>query len=58
MMKLPGFATLVSITLPAAHKFVAAENVTATAFNISEMAAARLCIMLKLFCVPKEHASS
>lgn len=57
-MKLPGFVTLVSITFPAARKFAAAEDVTATAFNISEMAAARLCIMIKLFCVPKEHASS
>lgn len=49
---------MASITFPTAHKFAAAEDVTATAFNISETAAARLCIMIKLFCVPEEHASS
>lgn len=58
MMKLPGFATLAYITFSAAHKFAAAEDVTATAFNILETAAVRLCIVIKLFCVPKEHASS
>lgn len=57
-MKLAGFVTLASITFPAAHKFAEAEAVTATAFNISGTAAARLCIVIKLFRVPKEHKSS
>lgn len=58
MMKLLGFATFASILFHVAHKFVAAKDMTATALNISEMAAAGLCVMLKLSCVPKEHADS
>lgn len=58
MMNLARFVTLTSITFPAAHKFAAAEVVTATAFNTSGTAAARLCITIKLFCIPKEHKSS
>lgn len=34
-MKWPGFVTLASIPVPAAHKLAAAEDVTATACNIS-----------------------
>lgn len=54
--KRPGFATLISVLFLAAYKFAAAENVTAAAFNISETAAEKLCTMIMLFCVSKEHA--
>lgn len=37
---------------------VCSSRAVTTAFNISGTAAARLCIMIKLFPVPKEHESS